>query len=319
MTERAVKLREFFLQHDFLPVGSEAYPVFQNYCGDNMLIDLSATLINTWGVALNSVYKNIDGFLSVVWFCDGSPFHEGVPFYFTVLRPAEAGHELKHIVDALYDLSTKAGLKSLAIESIEDRFLDDYKAVSDYDIEISYSDDHSEYIYKANDLLDLSGGANLNKRKRFKKCSKQTDISFLPMTQENVEICLKVQEAWCQEQDCSICKSYAGCEKEALEVLVEVYDDKIYKGIFLCHNNNPIGYTICEKKNDKLAFLSFGKSNIPDFLAYLDYLIVKDHLSSVEYINLGEDMGKEGLRNFKQHLSIHELLKKNCCNFSKRE
>jgi hypothetical protein len=296
-------------------VGREAYPVFQNFHQDSILIDMSPTLINTWGVALDSVYKNIHGHLCVVWFCDGNPFHGGAPFYFTVLKPREP-YPLKAVVDTLFDLSTGAGHPLLSIESIEDQFLNEYTAIPGYDIKTEYSDDHSEYAYRIEDLLNLSGGENFYKRKRVKKCGDAPNITLRPITNKNIGRCLEIEEAWCQNQDCAYCSSFAGCEKKALEIMIAIFDERTYRGLFLYHEEKPAGYIICEKINEKLAFLYFGKSTIQDFFVYLIYILFKEHLTGIQYMNMSEDMGNKGLRQFKKHLSVHELWKKHHCTFS---
>jgi hypothetical protein len=318
VTEQETMLYNFFRQKDFLPVGRESYPVFQNYQHDSILMDLCATLITTWGGPLDSVYKNIHGHLCVVWFCHESLFHGGVPMYFTVLKPREtSAAPLKAVIDTLFSLSTEAGLPFLSIESIEEQFLNGYQAIEGYDIKTSYSDDHSEYAYRIEDLLNLSGGENFYKRKRVKKCFESQNISFRPITKDTVNICLEIMQEWCQSQDCGYCGSFAGCEKKAVEILIQIFDEQFYAGLFLYQEEKPIGYCICEKTNAKVAFLNSGKSTIQDFFVYLIYIMFKEHLTGFQYMNIGEDMGNSGLRQFKKHLSAHELWKKYLCTFSR--
>jgi hypothetical protein len=180
-----------------------------------------------------------------------------------------------------------------------------------------YSDDHSEYAYRIKDVLELSGGINFYKRKRLKKCFAMSNISVRPITSENVYTCLTIQEAWCCKQDCSFCNSFAGCEKQALKVMVTIFKEPLYKGLILYHDEHPVGYVICEKKDNSLVFLYFGKATVPDFFVYLIYMIVKMYFSDVEYLNINEDMGNQGLRQFKAHLSAYDLWRKYGCTFTK--
>jgi hypothetical protein len=317
VTEQVSTLYNFFRGRGFVPVGRESYPEFQNTRHDSVLLDLSATLINTWGFALNSVYKNIYGYLCVAWFCDGSPFHGGVPVYFTVLRPSgNPAYPLKEIIDILYGLAREAGLPFLPLESVEESFLEGYRGIEGYETKTEYSDDHSEYVYRVENLLELKGEKNFYKRKRIKKCLDMSDILVTPMTNENVKTCLEIQNEWCREQDCNYCGSFAGCEKKALNVMVDIFDEKVYTGLFLYHEKKPSGYIICEKINERVAFLYFGKATISNFFVYLIYLMFKDHLTGVQYMNMSEDMGNMGLRQFKQHLSVYELWRKYLCVFS---
>jgi hypothetical protein len=315
MTEQTKQLYDFFIRQGFAAVGKESYPVFQNFQHRSVLLDMTATLINGWGSALDSVYKNIDGYLCIVWFCDGSPFHAGAPFYITVLQPAQSDKPLKQVIDALYDLTRQAGLSFLLIESIEEQFLTDFQAIEGYSITTGYSDDHSEYAYKTADLRELSGGINLNKRNRLKKFFNKDNITLTPLCNQNAPLCMDIQSAWCAGRDCDYCASFAGCEKKSLAVLLSVFDERVYHGFIAYTDGAAVGYSIWEKKNSTLSFLYFGKSTVQDFFAYLIYMAAETNLTDVEYFNIGEDMGNQGLRTFKKHLGAHQLWRKYSCNY----
>jgi hypothetical protein len=327
--EQAAKFYDFFRTQGFSPVGRESYGEFQNYQHESVLLDLSATLINTWGFVLNSVYKNIYNHLCVAWFCDGSPFHGGVPVYFTVLRPSagterkveEPGNRetLKKTIETLYDLALEAGLPFLPVESVEEGFLKDFTEIEGFEVNTDYSIDHNEYVYKTKDLAEWSGGINLNKRNRIKKFLNKPNIELRPMDNKNVGLCLEIQKEWCLHRDCPSCESFAGCEKKALEIMIEIFDEGVYNGIFGYIDAIPVGYAVWEKKNETLAYLYFGKANVQDFFAYLIYEIARERLPGVEYFNIGEDMGNLGLRTFKKHMGVHELWKKYLCVFKRRD
>ena len=50
-------------------------------------------------------------------------------------------------------------------------------------------------------------------------------------------------------------------------------------------------------------------------LVYLIYIIYRDFIKDVEYMNLSEDMGHQGLRRFKKLLSPFELWHKYTVNY----
>jgi hypothetical protein len=99
--------------------------------------------------------------------------------------------------------------------------------------------------------------------------------------------------------------------------MADIFDEGVYKGILGYLNDVPVGYAICEQINEKIVILYFGKASITNFNVYLYYTIIKMYFFGVEYLNNGHDMGKEGLRIFKKHLSAHELWKKYLCTFTK--
>jgi hypothetical protein len=313
MTEQQHKAHTYFKEQGFLPVTVETYPVLKAYEGESVLGEMTATMATVWAGSYNELYKIIQGYLCTVLF-----FEEGSVF-FEIFRSQSRAvpYSLQEIVDTLYDLSVEAGLPFLQIYAIEERFLGEYESLKGYHVKTEYSDDHSEYVYKTDDVLELSGSVNYDKRYRIKKCVAMSNISVRPLTGENIHTCLAVQEAWCRKQECSFCRSFAGCEKHALECMTTLFEEHIYKGLLLYQDDLPVGYLIGEKRNDKVVSLYFGKATAPDFFVYLIYMIAKIHFSDVECLNLNEDMGKKGLRHFKTHLSAHELWRKYLCTFTK--
>jgi hypothetical protein len=85
MTGEIQRHYEYFTARGFLPVGKEAFPLFEAFNHDSALIDLTPMLINTWGASMDALYRLIAGQLCVVWFSGGSPYHGGQPFYITLV------------------------------------------------------------------------------------------------------------------------------------------------------------------------------------------------------------------------------------------
>jgi hypothetical protein len=314
MLEQQDRAYDFLKKNGFRPVSREDYALFKTYDEtDSMVWETTAIASVTWGFSINSLYKTIRDYLCSVWFQSGA-------VYMIVQRPAGIPEaSLQEIVNILYTLSSGAGFPALQIYGIEGRFLNDYRALEGYTVTSEYSDDFSEYIYRIDDFLELSGSANQEKRRRLKKCSKITNLSTCPITDENIRMCLKVEEEWCLKQDCPSCRSFSGCEKIALENMCDIFDEHIHIGIFSYINNEVVGFIIGEKLNKHLAVLYYAKANISDLNAYLYYILVKKYFSDVTYLNIAHDMGKTGLRYFKSHLGAYEYLRKYICTFTKAE
>jgi hypothetical protein len=309
MTEQQHKAYTYFLHKGFVPVDKASYPLFKRYEGDTRLFDMTATVSIVWGPPRNAIYKNLLGYLCSLWFYpDGSA-------YFCVQHAGPVA-SLQQLIDTLYGLSHEAGL-SVAINYIEERFLAAYQTVQGYDISSTYDDDLSEYAYRPQDILALSGKINANKRTGLNKFLAAPNVSILPISSKNIHICSELEKVWCSRQDCSLCESFGGCNKKVWEDMVDIFDDHIYGGIVGYIDTTPLGYVLWEKIHEKIVFVYFAKANIPHFNMYLYYRGTKMYLSEVEYINIGGDMGKEGLRTFKKHLGAHELWRKYQCTFTR--
>jgi hypothetical protein len=308
LTEHYKKTYDFFKEQGFTPFDNTSYPLLRTYSGYSLLQEMSAVMFVVWHYNYFGLYKVIHGYLCSVF------FYEGRDVYFTIHAPGiEPECPLAVIVEYLAGLCGKGGLPFLQIKFVEERFLPEYESLGT--VKTVYFDDNSEYAYKTSDLLDLSGPVNYYKRKRVKKIASMEGVSLHPMTAANIRLCAEIETAWCARQDCAYCESFTGCEKKAIEAFFDIFDDKIHKGLFLYLKEKPVGYIICEKISEKLSFLYFGKANIQDGFVYLIYMMFKERLTGVEYMNISEDMGHLGLRRFKQLLSVHELWRKYIVTF----
>jgi hypothetical protein len=336
-------LRSFFLDRGFLPADRQAYPVFRRYTQYSLLQEMSASIIASWSFVYHGLYKIIGGCLCAVY------FYEGKPVYCTLHRePGDgaASHgaggaartaraSLARVIDILYGLCREAGLPFLQIRFIDEQYLAEFRGIPGYCIETQRRPQDDEYAYRVTDLLELSGAVNFYKRKRIRRCTALEGalegtlegavggISLRPITNANVKVCLAIEDRWCYGdsshpgKDCEYCASFGGCERKALQTMVELFDERVHQGLFLYVGEEPAGYMICERISEKLAFLYFGKAVMEGFFVYLIYHMFRDYLTGVEYMNINEDMGSPGLRLFKSHLSVHDLWPKYICTYTR--
>jgi hypothetical protein len=314
MTEVEKQSYSFFLHEGFVPVEKKALSLLRDYQRGTVITEMSAALILAWSFNYNGLYKVLNGILAVVY------FNEKLPVYFTLHRlPETPASAARLTIDALYDLSRKAGLPFLQIRCIEERFLREYESIDGYEIQTEYRDYDSEYAYRTADFLELKGGVNSNKRQRLTSLFKRQSISFRPITSKDADLCLEIQDKWCAGKDCAVCASYIGCEKKALEVMIDMFDERFHKGLFLCYDGAPAGYCIGETLNSKAGVAYFAKSPVQNYFLYLLYMLTKTYFSDIEYINLDCDVGNPGLRMFKTHLGTYELWRKYICAYRKKE
>jgi len=310
MTYRQQKIHACLLANGFMPVDTGSHAALRNFKGANRLYEMTACLTVIWAKELSTLYAILDGFLCIAY------FYADEKFSFAVDRPA-APHDVRHIVDVLYALAVKAGLDALSIECVEECFLDDYRNLSGYAVTAQCDDTRSEYVYDAGSLLDLSGRANKKKREQLGKFLNKPNVSIQAITKENVQRCLDIENQWCGLHDCDACRSFVGCSKKTAAIMVDIFDDYVYRGIMGYVDGTLAGYFIFEKASDDIAYWHSAKTTIPSFSLYLYYMATQRYLNNVQYINLGSDLGIEGLRLFKQRLGAHELWKKYLCTFIK--
>jgi hypothetical protein len=302
-------IRTHFLNHGFLPVGTDAYDLFSRYEDGNILQEKSAVIACAWALSSRALYAVLEDWLCCVFF-----FDIRTPYF--VLYRGQSSVPLQRIIDKLYILSMESGLKEFRVECIERRLLKDYLLVGGYEKKVSCLERDNEYVYKTDELLNLTGRFNYKKRTTCKKFSKMTDLSIVPVNKSNFALCREVEKTWCEEHDCAHCRSFYGCEKEALELMAEIFDENRHFGLVAVAKDRPAGYTICQKINESLAFLYFGKGNMQQLYAYLIYKTFEKYVQA-ECMNISDDLGMKGLRTFKNELSRHELWPRYSCVYSR--
>jgi hypothetical protein len=313
LTEEARTAYDFFRRSGFLSIGKENYSLFREYERDNTLEGASSVVLITWASAEQGLYKIINHSLCSVFFARDSTI------YFIILQPkTSAEYPLQELIDTLYRLTQEAGLSALRIKCIDEALLPDWQAVTGYGIQTEYRENDSEYIFRPDEILEMTGSANAEKRRGLRKCAQFKDISLHPMTNENVPLMSVIEEAWCLHRDCSVCCSFCGCEKKAIEIMVSIFDEKIHQGLFLYQEDKPIGYAVGEKREGQPAMLYFGKATISDFFVYLIYAMVEKHFSNSPLFNMAEDMGNQGLRFFKRHLGTYTHWRRYICTFTRQ-
>jgi hypothetical protein len=302
------------LAKNFIPAKKEEIGLYRQWInGHTLLTELSAVQLSTWGIAAYSaLYKVIHGYFCSVWFpCTGDPIE-------IQIHPAQKKSEipLQKLIDALSEVMSETG-NDLAIYTIEEHLLKAYTDIKGYSIQTDFTDSRGEYLYRISDLLDLSGPVNYYKRKRVKKIAAMADVSLRHITTENIQTCVELQSQWCGQQDCESCAAFCGCEKKVLENMAALFDDDGYIGVYLYVEEKPVGFTICERLDKERVFLYFAKTLVSDFNTYLYYKTAETYFADAETLSMGSDMGKPGLRFFKQHLGRYTLVRKYRCAYIK--
>ncbi|MDR2377027.1 MAG: hypothetical protein LBD96_11390 [Treponema sp.] len=229
---------------------------------------------------------------------------------------------LRRLTGELRSMAQQAGLDALRIWAVDETLLAALQAAlgpegkpadggtaASGTFRAECSGDYSEYVYRVADILEWNGGVNLNKRNSLKRCFSTPDVSLQPLTGDNFDRCFEVEDEWCRHQDCDACRAFAGCARDSLKNMGEIFNPSVYGGFLLQVAGKPEGYAIWELLG-RTAYVYFAKANISNFNVYLYYRMAKDHLGEAEFLNNGYDMGKPGLRTFKRHLSVHRMMKK---------
>ncbi|GMO56629.1 MAG: hypothetical protein Ta2A_01940 [Treponemataceae bacterium] len=316
------QIRDFFIANGFLPLDVASYPALKSYSQESLTGDAGRERrfhsalwsvcpvgVLTWAYWESALYKIIEGQLCSIWF----PHTKRVCF----VIHGSAGQK---IIDTLHALAIESGMDDLHLKCIEDRALETLQKITGYKtIKIKSHEDDDEYVFHPADLLEQTGKVNEEKRRHLRKCASPSygNVEIVEMTADNVQVMNEIENAWCTGRDCTFCSSFCGCEKEALNIMLNIYDPKMHKGLLLYQDGKPAGYAIGEVMNKRIANMYYGKALINDFFVYLILEMTKRFFSDCEYINMADDMGNMGLRIFKRHLGTYETWKRYTVSYKK--
>ncbi|MBE6823284.1 MAG: DUF2156 domain-containing protein [Ruminococcaceae bacterium] len=165
----------------------------------------------------------------------------------------------------------------------------------------------SDYIYRTEDLINLSGRKYHGKRNHLAQFNRAYDWNYEDITQDNLEDCRTVARQWCEAN--------GGCEQWdsqmegcALRKALDHFDELELAGGLIRIEGKPVAFTIGEEINPKTYLLHFEKAldGYNGLYVAINHEFAARHLAGYEYVNREEDMGIEGLRKAK--LSYHPAI-----------
>ena len=171
-----------------------------------------------------------------------------------------------------------------------------------FDFKLDRND--SDYIYRASDLIELSGRKYHGKRNHTAQFKRKYAWEYEDISKSNVEDCFKIAREWCKKHNC---KDENGFESEtcSLRKALKCFDELKLSGGLIRADGKPVAFTIGEEINPKAYLIHFEKGidGYDGAYAVINNEFASRHLSKYEYINREEDLGLDGLRRSK--LSYH--------------
>ncbi len=163
-----------------------------------------------------------------------------------------------------------------------------------------------EYIYRTEDLANLSGNRYHKKKNHlsaYKKAFGEPD--YRPISDSIIEDCLALQDTWCQWNDCAGSETLAG-ENYSLNLLLSHFNKfRNLCGGALYINDEIVAFSIGERLDDATMGVHYekGMSSIRGVYQAMNWAFVNNECRGIPYINRAEDMDDDGLRQAK--LSYH--------------
>lgn len=163
-------------------------------------------------------------------------------------------------------------------------------------------EDVYDYVYLAEDLINLAGRKYHRKRNHIKKFQKEyLGYQHVPLTKDLLDLCIINLKEWCLKRGCEEDKSLL-CERDAIITAFEAFESLDYTGSVILINNNVEAFTFGEALNEDTVLIHVEKANheIDGIYQVINQEYLKNNWTHMRYVNREEDLGIEGLRKSKQ-------------------
>lgn len=175
--------------------------------------------------------------------------------------------------------------------------------------DVSYTEDDSDYLYETEKFVSYSGRKLHSKRNLVAQFMRDYKAEILPLNDENSYLAIEVLNRWQEE---------SGSTKEqtdfqpCLEALRNAEKLNQMGQIFLIEGV-PEGFLCAQRYNKEYSVIHFAKANgkVKGIYQYMFSVFARENKEmQCGFINLEQDLGKEGLRSMKKSYHPLKLLHK---------
>ena len=237
---------------------------------------------------------------------------------FSAWQPFGAPDKMQDAIAKILNLSKELkGDKNFQFSFLEKNFVEELKKFPAANFEIDFNAAYSDYVYNAEDLINLSGRKFHGKKNHLNQFYKDYPLAeYSPITPEIIPQCLELLDLWYETQindpEFVPLRENLACEKNAIH---EVFNDFNYFGIkggAILFGNKVAAFTFGEKLNSDTAVIHVEKAapEIRGAFTAINQNFAANEWANVNFINREEDMGIEGLRRAKESYRPVKMIEK---------
>lgn len=169
--------------------------------------------------------------------------------------------------------------------------------------EVSYQRDNADYIYRCEDLKNLSGKKYHGKKNYINRFRRLYDNwNYERITDDNTEDCIRMAEEWCRQNACD--SSDVGKQEEMCNLIrgLENREALRMKGGLIRIDGRVVAMTLGEAIQSDTFIIHYEKafSDIPGAYTMINQQFIEHELAAFTYVNREEDLGLPGLRKAKE-------------------
>lgn len=218
---------------------------------------------------------------------------------------AEYHNALNHAVRELYEEGTGRNGGTFRIEQVKEWMLPYFKELHAFSFQVYFKRADSDYLYGMKEFRE----AMEKPRERYdiRHFIKYYNPNVLEFSEETRNDCFRLlEEVWCKNHDCSDCKK--GSQKKALELFLRYQDQLELQGFLVYSKRQPVGYIgVVPAKTEVIFQIKKNIYGIRGLAGFMHKEAIERYCEGYDTVNYTEDMGRQGLRQYKEHLAPHML------------
>jgi len=171
--------------------------------------------------------------------------------------------------------------------------------------------DNWDYVYEVENLKNLPGNRYRQNRRWLNKFLENYDYEFKILTENEVELCKKLQLEWCILRQCEDDEELKE-EEQAIYDALDNFLELGFQGALICVDDKCAAYTFGEMLNTDTMVIHVEKAHMEYEGAYqaINNLFLKNNFKDVLYVNREQDLGVLGLRRAKESYKPLRMEKK---------
>jgi uncharacterized protein len=288
---------------DFKPLGLEDQDFFRRLLWDYQPETSELTFTNLF------IWKDFHHFawsLDRNWLLIISDSPSGRSWAFPPIGPSSRVASCAKLLEWLRGIK---GIKAPSIERADARLVAELAQASGFLIEPTR--DHFDYVYRSEDLIQLSGNRHQAQRNHIHHMQRTYAISYEPLQERHLSACLDLAEKWCAQKKCIEDLSLTG-EWEAVRASLSNFQALNMQGGVILIDDQVEAFTLGEMLNKETAVVHIEKANplISGLYAVINQEFCRHSWSQVPFINREQDLGVPGLRTAKMSYHPHHWAEK---------
>ena len=235
--------------------------------------------------------------------------------FFSAWQPIGSQDKMQEAITKILRVAEEnRGDKKFRFVVLEKIFADELEKYPHAKFNITPERNNFDYVYLAQDLINLSGRKFHRKKNHLNAFRKEyPDAKYLPITEKIIPKCREQLNIWAEtHKRANPDNPFIDYEQAAIHEIFDHFDKFKLKGGAILLNNKVVAFTFGERLNSDTAVIHVEKadSNIRGIYVAINQNFVEHEWADMIYINREEDMGIEGLRQAKESYRPIKLIEK---------